>query len=444
MDRVPTQYARNGDVHLAFQVRGEGPVDLLFLPIWWGHVELLWESPLAERFFGRLARFSRLILYDRRGTGLSDPVPPGSLPTVDDLVADAHAVLDAAGSSRATLLGNFEGGTTALMMAASDPNRVDALVLVDSYARFTRAPDYPWGMPEEVYGRVLDRMREEWGSGATARWLVPSKAEDRAFVDWYARYERQSVSPGMAVAMGRVNAAIDVRPVLSSISCPTLVVQRSEDRWVRRGHGRYLADHIEHSHYVELPGADAAVIGADQEQLLDHILEFLIGSPARREPDRVLATVMFTDIVDSTRIAGRLGDAAWGELVGQHESVVRRLLDRYAGRAIKTLGDGFLVTFEGPANAIRCGCAVVDAVRAIGLDVRVGIHTGEVAFDRDDIAGITVNIAKRVESEARRGTVFVTRTVRDLLAGSSFEFLDEGAVLLKGLSEPWQLYSVGV
>ncbi|HEX2552634.1 MAG TPA: adenylate/guanylate cyclase domain-containing protein [Microvirga sp.] len=429
-----TRYARNGDLRIAYQVVGQGPIDLVMVPGFISNVDLMWDDPVSAGFLNRLAGFSRLILFDKRGTGLSDRI--GDLPSLEVRMDDLRAVMDAAGSERAALFGISEGGAMAMLFAATYPERTRALALYGTYAHHRT-----WVTPADKLEAALTRMDALWGTGEMVAVVGPSRAADPLFKAWWARFERLGGSPSAAVHLTRMNSQIDVRPILSSIRVPTLILHRTGDARVNVEAGRYLAQHIPAAKYVELSGEDHLLWCGDVSRIADEIEEFLTGSRPEVEPDRVLATVLFTDIVDSTKQANALGDQAWGALLDRHHAAVRRELAHFRGREIKTTGDGFLATFDGPARAVRCGEAIVEGVRPLGLDVRVGVHTGEIEIrPDDDIGGIAVHIASRVMGLAGAGEVLVTGTVRDLVAGSSLAFTDRGPHALKGLPEAIRLY----
>ena len=430
-----TRYARSGDLRIAYQVVGDGPIDLVFVPGFVSNLDLAWDDPVFAGFIDRLAGFSRLIRFDKRGTGLSDRM--GDLPSLEVRMDDVRAVMDAAGSERAALFGISEGGAMAMVFAATYPERTRALVLFGAYAHYAT-----WVVPPDRLDGVLARLDALWGTGEMVDGFAPSRAADPQFKAWWARWERLGASPSAAVHLTRMNSEIDVRPIVPSIRVPTLILHRVGDTRVSVEAGRYLARHIPAATYVELPGEDHLLWCGNANRVADEIEEFLTGSRPEVEPDRVLATVMFTDIVDSTTRAASLGDQAWSALLERHDALVRRELARFRGREVKTTGDGFLATFDGPARGVRCGEAIVEAVGTLGLDVRVGLHTGEIEIrPGDDIGGIAVHIASRVMALAGPGEVVVTGTVRDLVAGSSLAFVERGRHPLKGLIEEVRLFA---
>jgi class 3 adenylate cyclase len=437
-----TRFASADDLHIAYQVVGEGPIDVVFVPDWFNHVEAQWDEPASALFLGRLASFSRLVVFDKRGTGLSDPVPLSDLPTVEEWMDDLRIVLDAVGSQSAALVCANDGAILGLPFAATYPERVAALVVIDGLARAARADDYPPGAPPEQIQRAKDWMNEVWGTGQTLELLLPSRANDRAFCEWRARYERLAASPGTVTRMMDFMTTIDVRQVLPTITAPTLVLHRAGDRWYLPGHGRYLAEHIDGARYVGLPGSDNLWLGEDSDTLLEEIQEFLTGVRAPSQPDRVLTTILFTDIVGSTELAASLGGERWRELLDRHDAVVRRQVVRARGREIATRGDGFVATFDGPARAIRCAVAISEAMRPLGLQVRAGLHSGECEVRGNDLGGLAVHIAARVADAAQGGEVLVSSTVKDLVAGSGIGFADRGLHALKGVPDEWRLYAI--
>jgi pimeloyl-ACP methyl ester carboxylesterase len=429
-----TRYAKSGDVHIAYQVIGQGATDVVLVPGFISHVEEWWEQPLSARFLERLASFSRLILFDKRGTGLSDR--EAGVPTLEQRMDDVRAVLAAAGSERAAVLGISEGGAMSVVFAATYPERTAALVLYGTFAEFRS-----WVPTPEQLEHFLHAIDEGWGTGGSLPQFAPSLADDPRFRRWWARHERLGASPGAAMALMRMNSEIDVRHVLPAIRVPTLVLHRTGDVAVDVEASRYQAAHIPGARYVELTGADHVPFVGDAEPILGEIEEFLTGARPIPEPDRVLATVLFIDIVGSTERAAELGDRRWRDQLGAHHAAVRRELDRFRGREVDTAGDGFLTTFDGPARAVRCAGAIVEAVRSLGLEVRAGLHTGEIELLSGGIAGIAVHIAARVAGLASPGEVLVSSTVKDLVAGSGLRFADRGTHRLKGVPDGWRLFA---
>jgi class 3 adenylate cyclase/pimeloyl-ACP methyl ester carboxylesterase len=437
-----THYTRGKDGHVAYQVVGDGPFDVVFIPAWNTNVDAMWEEPTLARFLHRLGTFSRLLCFDKRGTGVSDPVPLAAVPTLEQWNDDVRAVMDAVGSQRAALLGLAEGGPMAILFAATYPERTSALVLVNTFARQLRDADYAYGYPADRVPTFLARGEEWWGTGKNVDRVAPTVAHDERFRRWYARYERLAMGPGAFAAMYATTFEIDVRHVLPAIRVPTLILHRSGDRHIRVGHGRYLAAHIPEAKYVEFPGEDHVFYVGDTEPMLGEIEEFLTGVRPLPETDRVLATVLFTDIVTSTERSAEVGDRRWKDILDQHDTLARRELERHRGRLVKNTGDGILATFDGPARAIRCAQAIATSVKSLGIEVRAGLHTGEVELRGEDVTGIGVDIAARVAALAGPGDVFVSSTVKDLVAGSGLRFAERGAHALKGVPDEWRLFAV--
>jgi len=435
-----TRYTRSGDVNIAYQVFGEGRLDLVYVMGWVTNLEAFWQEPSVARFFQRLASFSRLILFDKRGTGLSDRVPIKELPTLEQRMDDVRAVMDAAGSDRAALFGVSEGGPMCALFAATYPERTSAMVLYGSYAKRLRDPNYPWAPTREERDSWYDLLERGWGGVVDIGTLAPNA--DPHFREWWARYLRMSASPGAALALGRMNSEIDIREVLPSIRVPTLILHRTGDLDMDVGGARYMASRIAGAKYIELPGDDHLPFVGDQEAILDEIEEFLTGARQHAELDRVLATVLFTDMVGSTERSAALGDKRWRDLLEAHNRVMREELDRFRGREIDTAGDGFFATFDGPARAVRCACAMRNELARLGIDIRAGLHTGECELVGDKVRGIAVHIGSRVASLARPGEVLVSSTVKDLVAGSGLEFEDRGVQTLRGVPGEWRLFAV--
>ncbi len=436
-----TRYARSGDLHIAYQVVGDGPIDLVYVPSWISQVEHNWDEPRVARYFRRLGSFSRLIMFDRRGSGLSDPVP--NAPTLEEQMDDVVAVMDAAGSERAGVFALLEGGAMALLFAATHPERTTALALYEAQPRMSWAPDYDWAMRPEDREEYVRTAVAEWGDGSGLAALSPDA--DARLLDWYAKLQRLAASPGMAAKLMLMNGEVDVRAVLPSIQVPTLVLHRPADRYIDIRHSRYLVDHIPGARLVELPGEQTLGFGAGSgtDAELDEIEEFFTGMRHAPDPDRILATVMFADIVDSTRHAASMGDRRWRDLLEALEGAVGSELQRFRGRAIKTMGDGFLATFDGPARAIRCATALREmAQQRFGVEVRTGLHTGEIEVIGDDVGGIAVHIGARVGGLAQGGEVLVSGTVKDLVVGSGIEFEDRGERELRGVPGEWRLWAV--
>lgn len=443
MDDVPeTRYAKSGDCHIAYQVLGKGPLDVVFIPGFVSHVEACWSDARLAHFFKRIASFARLILFDKRGTGMSDPVPMQQLPTLEQRMDDVRAVMDAVGSQRAALVGVSEGGPMSLMFAATHPDRTAAMAIVGTFARVAWAPDHPIGARPEVWRGLLERMEQGWGRGVLLSAFARSLADDESARAWWGRFQRQAASPGAAVAVMQMVYELDARPILPAIRVPTLILHRRDDCLVPVEHARYLAQHIPGARYVELPGMDHFFFTGDADAYLDQIEEFLTGELRAGEPDRVLATVLFADIVGSTERTAQLGDARWHALLDSFYGVARRQLERFRGREIDSAGDGFFASFDGPARAVRCATAIGSGVRSLGLEVRAGVHTGECEVMGAKLGGIAVHIGARVAGRAQPGEVLVSSTVKDLVAGSGITFDERGAHALKGVPGQWSLYAV--
>jgi pimeloyl-ACP methyl ester carboxylesterase len=426
-----TRYAKSGDVNIAYQVVGQGAVDLLYVPGWVSHVELGWDLPELALGFERLASFSRLFLFDKRGTGMSDPVPASELPTLEQRMDDVRAVLDAVGSQRAVIFGASEGGNMSMLFAAAYPERTVALCTFGSTARRIRTPDYPWAPSWEERLQAFALVERQWTSGLDWEDMAPSL--DRAALDELARYYRRCASPGAALTLMKMNTGVDVRDVLPSIHVPTVVMHRTEDRDARVEEGRYIAARIPGARFVEFPGADHSWWTQDRDAILDEIEEVATGLRPAPQPNRVLATVLFTDLVRSTERLRALGDHDWAELLRRHYTQVRRELDRFRGHEIDSVGDGFFATFDGPARAIRCTLAIRDTARTLDLELRAGLHTGECELIGDKVAGIAVHTGARIASLAGTNEILVSSTVCDLVSGSGISFEDRGEHDLKGI-----------
>jgi pimeloyl-ACP methyl ester carboxylesterase/class 3 adenylate cyclase len=431
-------YAKNGDIHIAYQVQGNGPLDLVLCDGASTHLDVLWEEPSYRRFCEQLASFTRLIRFDKRGMGLSDRVRAG---TLEERMEDVHAVLDAVGSKEAALIGVSEGGPLSMLLAATYPERTRALMLCGAEACERTSEDWPWGeaTPEE-FERSMRGLPERWGLGRGIDWIAPSIANDATRV-WWGKLQTHAMTPADAEAFMRIAFNIDVRHVAPSIHVPTLIIHRDEDRVCHVENARWLARNIPGARYVELKGIDHAPFAGNND-IVPEILEFLTGSRESIEPERVLATVLFTDLVGSTELIGERGDRTWRDLIERHNAAVRHELARFRGTEINTAGDGFLASFDGPARAIRCAAAIVDAVTGLGLKVRAGLHTGECERVDGELAGIAVHVGARIAATAGAGEVVVSSTVRDLIAGSGFELVDRGVHHLKGVAEPWRLFTV--
>lgn len=439
--RSDVSYADSNGLAIAYQVLGDGPRDLVVVHGWVTHLELLWEYLPAARAMERLASFARVIHFDKRGTGLSDPVALDRLPTLEERMDDVRAVMDAAGSRRAVLLGHSEGGPMCTLFAATFPERTERLVIYGSYAARKRHDDYPWAPSTEERERYYTRLRDTWGGPADLEVLAPSRAHDPQLRDWWARYLRSSAGPSAVVAITKMNTQADVRAILPTITVPTLVIHRTGDRDVDIGGAHYLAEHIPGAEFVELPGEDH-LMWAEPDEIVDAVEQFVTGARPTPALDRVLTTVLFTDIVDSTRHASALGDAAWRQVLDRHDAVLARQVTAFRGRRVSSTGDGMLATFDSPARAVSCAVAISRAVADLGLHVRCGVHTGEVLVRDGAVDGVAVHLAARVVDMAEGREVLVTQTVRDLVAGSGLRFVDRGDHALRGVEHPVRLAAV--
>jgi class 3 adenylate cyclase len=438
-----TRYAKSGDVHVAYRTIGDGAVDLIVVPGFVSHVELVLDNPATRRFGERLSSFARVIMFDKRGTGMSDPVE--RVATLEERMDDVRAVMDTLGVERAALLGISEGAPMNILFAATYPQRTQALVLYGGMARSTWAPDYPWASTREaLIESAVEFLLPSWGSGDNAEIFAPSVAPDPAVREWWGRLERMGASPAMRAKLVEMFFDVDVREVLPLVQAPTLIIHRRGDRVVNIGAGRYLAEHIPGARLLELPGPDHVIWSGDTDPVLGEIEEFITGSRATaiRDPERILATVMFTDVVASTERAAALGDKRWMDALDTHYALVRRELHAFGGREVKTTGDGMLARFEGPASAIRCARTITSTASEAGMVVRAGLHTGECEVRGGDIGGIAVHIASRIAGLAGPGEVLVSRTVRDLVAGSGIAFADRGAHTLRGVPDEWHVLAV--
>ncbi len=434
---VETRYAVNAGSSIAYQVVGEGSQDLVMIPAFVSNLEVQWEIPPIRRFLERLASFSRLIIMDKRGTGLSDRVPVDQLPSLEERVSDVVAVMDAAGVDRATLFGVAEGGAMGVLLAADHPKRVNGLVLFGSYAKKERAA----GQLDQL-SAFVKRIEENWGTGSVFAERSQSVADDPVMKSLLARYERHAASPQAAAAIVRMGATIDVTAALGSVNAPTLVLHRRGDPNIKISGARALADGIGDARLIELPGVDHMPFFGDTDQLLCELEEFVTGTRPEPEPDRLLATVLFIDIAGSTEIVGQIGDHRWRDLLSSFFATTRSSLSHHAGTEVDTAGDGLFATFRSPTQAIRCACDIRDSVGELGISIRAGVHAGEVERQGQKIAGLAVHIGARVAAAATAGEVWVSRTVRDLVTGSSIALGDRGLHQLKGVSESWRLYVV--
>ena len=439
--RPETRYAHSGDVSIAYQVSGSGPVDLVIVPGWVSNVEYQWELPDFARYLERLGSFARVITFDKRGTGLSDRVR--GVPTLEERMDDVRAVMDAAGAQRAVIMGISEGGPMTALFAATYPDRTIGAILYGCTPRYAWAPDFPWGSTLERHRQRVADTAEHWGERESVRrdvkWLAPSRADDPEFEDWLVRYSRFGASPAAAAALQNMNWEIDVRHVLPAITVPTLVLNRVGDAPET---ARFIAAKIPGARYIELPGSDHLPFTEDSESVARAVEEFVAGGLGSPESNRVLATVLFTDIVGSTERAASMGDAAWKQIVERHHAAIRQQLGLFRGKEHDTAGDGVFASFDGPARGVRCACAIADALRSLDIEVRAGLHTGECEVVGGKLGGIAVHIGARVAGKAGPGEVLVSSTVKDLVAGSGLRFADRGTTPLKGVEGDWHLYAV--
>jgi class 3 adenylate cyclase len=438
-----TEYTRSGNVHIAYQVVGDGPVDLIFVPGWVSHVERAWESPDNARFLERLSSFSRLIMFDKRGTGLSDRVPIDQLPTLEERMDELRAVMEAAGSERAAVFGFSEGANLSALFAATYPEKTHSLIMFGSFAKRLWIPDHPWGPTMEEREKEYELIIQEWGKMMDVAHYAPSKIGDEAFLHSLVDYFRNAASPGAAVALLKMNTQIDIRNILPTINVPTLVLHRTDDHDASVEGARWMAGQIPGATFVELPGSDHLVWAGDQKSVLDEIEEFLTGERPVPLANRFLATILFTDLVESTQSVHQFGDEAWRRMIDRHDSICQRTIGRYRGRLVKTTGDGIHATFDGPGRAVICAKEIADLVsQELGLAVRAGLHTGEIELQGEETVGVAVHLAARVAALAGPHEVFVSRTVRDLVSGSGIAFEDQGVFELRGFPEEWQVFKV--
>jgi pimeloyl-ACP methyl ester carboxylesterase/class 3 adenylate cyclase len=437
-----TRYADSHGVQVAYQLAGEGSPDLILVPEFWHAIEAQWDQPELADFLLRLSSFGRLVSFDQRGTGVSDPIPRDGIPSLEQWLDDISSVMDEVRSERTVLVGMGGGGSLSMLFAATYPERTSGLVLINSFPRLSQTFDYESGRAQAVEDELLHVMRTGWGRGVLLDLVAPSKVGDESFRQWWARYQRLGSSPSTIMRMRRMLGEFDIRDVLPSIRVPTLVLHRAGNAFVRVENGRYLAKHIPGARYVEVPGSDYFPFLGNSDVFLDEIERFVNGLMSTPEADRLLATVLFTDIVGSTKRASELGDRPWADLLGRHHAAVRRELERFRGQEIDTAGDGFFATFDGPARAVRCALAVREAVQPLGLEIRAGVHTGEIELSDGAMRGLAVHIGQRVLAQAEPGEVLVSSTVRDLSAGSGLAFSDRGVHVLKGVPEEWRLFGV--
>ncbi len=434
------KYAKSADVHIAYQIIGNGPIDLVLVPGWVSNIEIFWEEPALVRFLQRLSSFSRLILFDKRGTGLSDRVY--DTPTLEERMDDVRAVMDTVRSERAVLVGYSEGGPMCSLFAATYPERTSSLIMIGSYARRFKTPDHPWGITHEEFKGFLKQIETNWGKAVDLESLAPSLVEDPIFRQWWARFLRLSASPATAIALLKMNCEIDVRKILPTIRVPTLIIHAEGDSVMNVEEGRYIYENIPGANFEVIPSEDHLPWVGCPELILDKIEEFVAGSISKSNINRVLYTVMFTDIATSTELASQVGDRQWQNILKAHHKAVRHEVSVYAGREIDNAGDGFFIAFDGPARAIHCALAIRKALQEIQLSVRIGIHIGECEVIGEKLTGIAVHIGARISNKAEPGHILVSQTVKDLVAGSGNKFIDMGTHSLKGVPEKWHLYQV--
>ena len=437
-----TRYALAGDLHIAYQVIGDGPRDLVFVTSWSSHVEIQWEEPFIAAFLARLGSLGRLLSYDKRGMGMSDPVIVTEATRIDEWLTDIDAILDAIGSRSAHLIGFGAGGPLSILYTATRPDRVETLVLLNAWARMRRSHDYSFGIDPDTEEPLIEMVLAAWGVSDGLAISAPSLAGDAGFRSWHRRHMRLSSSPGTMAAMQRMLFRTDVRSALPLVSCPTLVLHRRANAMVPVEHGRYIAERIESARFVELDGADHPYWAGNREEVLDEIEYFLTGGHSTGRSGRRLATVLVTDVVSSTEEMGRRGDADWESTLQRHDHIATRIVERHRGRRINTTGDGLLATFDSPSDALACACRLRQAISELGLHVRTGVHTGEVQEHGDDITGIAIVIAVRTAALAAADEVLTTSTVRELASGSAYRFDDRGTHDLKGIDRSWHLFSV--
>ncbi len=435
-----TKYTTSGSVNIAYQAFGEGNVDLVIVPGWVSNIDIFWEEPSVARFFERLASFTRVILFDKRGTGLSDRVT--ETPTLEERMDDVRAVMDAIGSKRAALLGYSEGGPMCALFAVTYPERTHSLIMIGSYPKLLASEDYTFGRPLDEFEAFMEVVKRDWGGPVGLDLRAPSRTNDPRFRQWWAKFLRTSASPSTALALSHMNANIDIRNLLPSIQVSTLLIHATGDRTLNVRASRYMAERIPNAKLVELDSEDHVPFGDSADEIVAEVQEFLTGTHAAGPADRVVTTLMFTDIVDSTKRAAELGDTRWRDLLNAHHAAVRHEFAVYRGKEIKSTGDGFHAIFDGPARAIQCGCAIHRAVKPMGLDLRIGLHTGECEIRGDSIEGLAVHLAARIAGFAHAGQVVVSQTVKDLVSGSGLKFEDLGVQSLKGIPDAWRLYGV--
>ena len=438
-----TKYVTSDRLSIAYQVFGDGPRDIVYVPGWISNIELMWDDPVLASILRRLGSFARVITFDKRGTGMSDRLPLDQLPSLEDRMDDVRVVMDEVGSETATLFGHSEGGNMACLFAATYPERTDGLILASTYAKRVPSPSYPWAPSPEDRDAEIEQVEANWGDpDHLSPYMLGERGSDRAFREWVARYFRMSATPKAAAQLHKMNTQMDTRPTLALIQAPTLLLYRTDDQDVNVEEGRWMATQIPDATFVELPGDAHLFWAVDPQEFVDEIEEFVTGHREAAEPERVLSTVLFTDIVDSTQRAAALGDQGWLELLERHDQVTRAELQRWRGVERAHTGDGILATFDGPARAVRAAQAIGRAIRELGIEVRAGIHTGELEIRGDNVAGLAVHLGARVGSLAGPSEVLVSRTVKDLVVGSQLAFESRGHHELKGVPGEWEVFAV--
>jgi len=441
--RPKTNYTKSGKLNIAYQVIGKGPINLVFVPGWVSNIDLMWDDPKMSDFLTKLTSFARLILFDKRGTGLSDRVSEVS--TLEERMDDISSVMDAVDCEKAVLFGHSEGGTVSALFAATYPQRTVALVTFGIFAKRKHAVDYPWAPKDEDRNSFYQTIEEEWGNAEkmALEWIMPSMADNKDYYEWFTRYLCSAASPGAALSLARMNTEADITNILSSIKVPTLVLNRTGDKDAKIEEAKYIADRIPNAKFVELPGNDHLFWVGDSYSVIAEIEEFITGVRPNEVFDRVLSTILFTDIVSSTTHLSRQGDKKWMKVLDQHNQIVRNEINRFNGKEIKSTGDGFLATFDGPSKAIRCAASIREEVKRLNIEITAGIHIGECEiYDVNDIGGIAVHVAARVLSKAKRNQILITMTVKHLLGGTGLKFTDLGEVSLKGVEEEYSLYAL--
>jgi class 3 adenylate cyclase/pimeloyl-ACP methyl ester carboxylesterase len=440
-----TKYVKSENGDIAYQIFGSGEQDILFLPNWSSNLEAMWEEPSLVRYLTILSSIGRVIYFDKRGTGISDPVPIGNLPTLEQWMDDASDVLSEIGCDEVAVIGDTEGGVMAMLFAATYPQKVTSLILINTTACWKRDDDYPIGMPDDTIERVSQYVSKHWGTSKLLELSAPSMTNNKRFGKWFAKYQRMSSTPSAMLHLYRWGLSLDVRSVLPSINVPTLILHRTENAHYRIQYGKYLSDNIPKAKFIPIKGADCWPFNSGNfELILNEIQIFLTGEKTVAIENRVLATIMFTDIVDSTKHALKLGDKDWSELLTQHNNIIQKTVLKYRGETINSTGDGFLSTFDGPARSLQCAREIIQELRTLGIEVRVGLHTGEIELVNGEANGIAIHITARIMALATAGEVATSRTIKDLVIGSGFQFIDNGLHSLKGVPDQWHIYKLAM